>query len=745
MKKLDSLYGGKSGRDICIETLETDTVKIFNMSLIDSVECVDLVYKPGFVTIGNTNINVAFEAAKAAMQSAIYPKERQFIIFLSDGEPHPIDINGMQNGIPAYDFVKAENIPTTFTVFFTHDPNPPDSLIKMTQNIKTNGYSTSNPKSQIWAKVANYDTLKTLLLKSVIQSVVVVLESKPNHIDINGQISNNYNNQWFLFTQKFDLDMNSDHSYFEFDINYTVTSSLTGQTFDTTTHSAFWVKRDPTVDTLPEEFGDWCWTRSMAFYYNDSVTTFANETMSQLEIRFTYDPGDANYHYLKADVEVGNFMGQPLDSEDFSLSKTGTYFTKTFTRDINSANQGDGTLQHQEADSIIAVFRNPEIPLDSIHISIPFMISQTIEAVNGVYYDRNADGYVDSIDVVFNGEFAASDVDVLAGAVTLPAHRGFTVNTKKVIPNGIALTVDENKSSLPVTSVTNQDVLTMKQTILPNGGLVLAKTASIIDRVAPVIESARLFDHANDDITDTLRVILSEDVMAITQPKPFYFRNPENLIQYYAYLHRIPSYNDTALFWVEYIKGINDEPIIAMQNNDSIWINTDVTNSVTDVVSNTQKNPMNVRRLLSVLTVHLPFDIIIIGGILDPTNPTIIPDFILNLDGLDPNINKGIIIKIIPDNPDNLGGDSLSAILSIYDPVGNSVKLKETMGYYNGGGDKNKIGLYYVWDGTNRYGRKVGSGTYLVVAYIDIMDKFGKAYLKELRKCLIGVKKTYSK
>ena len=741
LKRLDSLYNGKSGRDICIETLETDTVNIFNMNLLDSVECVDLVYKPGFATIGNTNINVAFEAAKEAVKSAIYEKDRQFIIFLSDGEPYPIDNNGMQNGIPAYQFVKGDSIPTTFTVFFTTDPNPPDSLIKMTQNIKTNGYSATNPQSNIWAQEANYDTLKALLMNNVIQTVVVELSSKPTQIIINSDTSTSYTNQWFLFNQKFNLEKDKDLSYFEFDIDYVVTSSLTGQTFDTTTHSIFWIKRDPTVDTLEEEFGEWCWVRSMAFYYNDSLVTFANETMDQLEIRFTYDPGDADYHYTKVDVEITNFLGQPLDSEGFNLSKTGSYFTKTFARNLNSVNQGDGTLQHQAADSIIAIFRNPEIPLDTLRVAIPFKISQSVEAVSGIYYDRNADGYVDSIDVVFNGFFSPSDLDELLDVITLPPHRGFKINTSGMATDGIALTVDEDKSNFPVTSVTSLDILTIKQTTLPNGGLVIAKTAPIIDKVAPVIESAYLLDYANDSIHDTLSVVLSENVMPITKHIPFYLRNPKNGIQYYAYLNRTYSNKDTALFWVQYINGINNEPIIAMEYGDSIWINSDSTNSVIDEEYNIQNNPLNVRRLLNVKIVHIPYDIIITGNnILDPLNPVFVPDFILQLEGLDPNITSGLIIIIKPDNPENMSGDSLSATLSIFDPIGNTIILKEKMGYYNGGGDLNKIGLFYVWNGRNRNSRMVGPGTYLAVAYVNRIDKFGDVYDKELKKYYLGVK-----
>ncbi len=743
LKKLDSLYSGKTGRDICIETLETDTVKKFNMNLLDSVECVDLVYKPGFATVGNTNINVAFEAAKAAMKPAIYEKERQFIIFLSDGEPYPIDNNGMQNGIPAYQFVKADSVPTTFTVFFTHNPNPPDSLIKMTENIKNNGYSSTNPQSNIWAKVADYDTLKALLMNNVIQTVVVELKSKPTNININGQISNSYNNQWFLYNQKFNLEKNTDISYFEFDIDYTVTSSLNGQTFDTLTHSVFWVKRDPNVDTLEDDFGEWCWTRSMAFYYNDSMITFANETMNQLEIRFIYDPGDADYHYTAVDVEITNTSGQPLDSEDYNLSKPGSYFTKTFARNLNTVNQGDGTLQHQADDSIIAIFRNPEIPLDTIRVGIPFKVSQSVETLRGIYYDRNADGYIDSINVDINGYFSSSDLGELVSAITLPPHRGFTLNSSSVISNGVALIVTEDNSKLPATDVTSLDVLTIAQVTLPHGGYVVERTVDIIDSVAPVIESATLLDYDYDSLADTLTVIFSESIrLSDTKHQPFYFRNPQNGIQYYAYLNKTQPGQNSATFWVQYLNGVNNEPILSIEQGDSIWINHAPVHSVLDEVYNIQDNPLNVRRLLDVQIKYKPYELIISGTtILDLLNPVVIPPFIFQLDGLDNTIQTGMIIIIKPNNPYNLTtGETLSGTLSIFDPVGNSVISEEDMGFYDGGGNINNLGLYYVWDGRNSNDRTVGSGNYLAVGFISRVNRNGEVYEKDTKKLFIGVK-----
>ena len=64
-------------------------------------------------------------------------------------------------------------------------------------------------------------------------------------------------------------------------------------------------------------------------------------------------------------------MGTPKDLETFKLSDKGSYLSYTFPREIGAAN-ADNALQHQSNDSIIAIFRNPDLPLDTLRIAIPF-------------------------------------------------------------------------------------------------------------------------------------------------------------------------------------------------------------------------------------------------------------------------------------------------------------------------------------------------------------------------------------
>lgn len=128
---------------------------------------VTLKYKPTQpFPVGNQNsatcINVAFDAAKDAFANTTISKNRQFIIFFSDGEaniPQDTTVNK---------FVAGTNVPTTFTVFFTSTGQAPPNLITMTNNIKANGYSAKNPSSSIWAIQTDYPTLMQLLIDSVL-------------------------------------------------------------------------------------------------------------------------------------------------------------------------------------------------------------------------------------------------------------------------------------------------------------------------------------------------------------------------------------------------------------------------------------------------------------------------------------------------------------------------------------------------------------------------------------------------
>ncbi len=153
---------GKMGYEIIKEYLDYDTVT-GGMN-----DYVDLKYVPSNLSMngGNTNITAGFEAAKHAFTSARYPKNRQFIIFFSDGVatwPPP------QGGTLANKFIEdaKTGMPTTFTIYFTQDPDPPIDLVEMTDNIKNNDYSTMNDSSALWAIDLGQQSLMDFILLNI--------------------------------------------------------------------------------------------------------------------------------------------------------------------------------------------------------------------------------------------------------------------------------------------------------------------------------------------------------------------------------------------------------------------------------------------------------------------------------------------------------------------------------------------------------------------------------------------------
>lgn len=700
---------GQNGKDIILELLQTDTTKLYNINILDSVKCVDLIYKPDFYTMGNTNINVAMEAAKEALKKASNPKSNQFIIFFSDGDPFPIATDGTQNGIDPYIFVKANDMATTFSVYFSKTGKPLQSLIDMTKNVQNNKYSKLNPLSKLWTIDSNYDSLMILFQENIISNFILEKNLIPNKLNINGSISTTYNKNIFQYQKDFPLEANL--TFFSYDIDYTVTNSQTGEIYDTVTHPEFWVKRKNGV-SMPDEFTEKCWERSMKFYYKDKPVSFVDETMENLEIRFTYSPGDAEYEYSKVDVIITGKNATNIDKETFNLSKNGLTFSKTFKHIIDNSNLGDNILQHIEQDSIIAFYQNPDFSLDFIRIAVPFLTGDAVEMINGVYFDNNADGYVDSIFVPIIGTFALSDLKEVVDAISLPETRDFSILNSRYFSGGIALAVKENSGNQPRTYVTASDSITMERKILPNGGLLIRKKAQIIDRVAPIITKGIFtpgFIHTdNTPEFDTLIVTYSEPVMPVKYKSPFNFYHISTKMPYSMTLLKY-DINDDSTSHRYIVTKKSEFPLI----NDSIWI--DAPGNVSDFKSNIQSNLHNRKAKLHVMPYQ--FNISIHAG----PNPLLTNgNKIQTL-----HIKADILLINIP------ASITFEPYLTIYDVTGNAIR-KDITGTLS----PDKKSIDFIWDGKCKREKIVGYGYYL--GYINITSSEG---IKTENTFRIGVKK----
>jgi hypothetical protein len=79
----------------------------------------------------------------------------------------------------------------------------PATLQTMTTNLRINGYSSSNPKSNMWTIAASYNTLMSVLMQNVISTIM--LSGNPTKMILNGKTSTIYIDSSFFFTDSFPL------------------------------------------------------------------------------------------------------------------------------------------------------------------------------------------------------------------------------------------------------------------------------------------------------------------------------------------------------------------------------------------------------------------------------------------------------------------------------------------------------------------------------------------------------------
>lgn len=374
--RLDSSYvgsGGKTGWQILKKWIETDTV--IETIAGQTVEFVDLKYRPDPIwddwqNGSNSNINVGFEAAKHALLSAIYPKENHFIIFFTDGQRTP-------QSLPD-DYIQGNNTPTTFVqCFLVPGEQVPQEMITMIANIQKNGYSSSNPKS--FQCEFNYDTL----MKTLFHYAIPI--TPPNYLlcPINILVKNispiePWDSIKYTFADPFPLVDATTRFYYDIDYRgWRDSITPSGDTIliqhDSSTHVEFDIVIENDAPDLPDAFEVKYWERELEFYYKNTLVSSINKGMDTLEIRFTEKEVDVLYGYDSISITVTNSKGN-IDSETFDLIKLDTCFTKLFTLAIDSTpTQNDGVLQVYERDTVIAIFKNPKLPLDTLELSVPFL------------------------------------------------------------------------------------------------------------------------------------------------------------------------------------------------------------------------------------------------------------------------------------------------------------------------------------------------------------------------------------
>src|SRR6185436_301995 len=227
--------------------------------------------------------------------SARNPKDNQFFVFLSDGNPAANDDG--RRGVTEYQFVAGTNTPTTFTVFFLDNQNPAtDSIQKMTTNIQNNGYSATNPKSQYFeANLTSGGQLAPLLLNNVLNTILATYQTTAGSATLvkNGgapiqSVSVDASN--FTFPARVPLDPNATQVVLT--ANYHWTDSLGGG-HDTTFQYTLNIQRGNVSAYPPKTVRASCYEMPDIKLYSDGAPiSIVTADHDSVEVRVTLPAGE---------------------------------------------------------------------------------------------------------------------------------------------------------------------------------------------------------------------------------------------------------------------------------------------------------------------------------------------------------------------------------------------------------------------------------------------------------------------
>lgn len=487
----------------------------------NSVKMVDSIYSlvsaPHWSWNTGTEIDYGFRAAVEAMKRSRNPKENQFIIFLSDGEGGNLDCqNGKMNG-------DQDLIPTTFTIFFTPEGTAPELIKEMADSIKCNGYSSSN--LEYTNLVAYNNTTANALLEYVMDSIITIFEAKtttePNTISINGKSSSTWEKESGNFVYANPFPLTGILTPFDFSLKLStykdslVTSdSILTVKIDTEFTFNSSIEIDENVDEQALSGTISWWDREISIGNMDSVL---NETDKENQIDFHIDPLESDYRYSEVSLLV--FTKSSKDSLEISLSKmSDTLFSTTLLLDaLSEVDREDNKITPDKEDTIFFLFRNSEnnrLPLDTLLRSIPYAQSGEIYLNSAVICDENSDGKADKITIDVSGDTVLLNAGVTEFMSTLqfPPSRNIRVDHHELKGSELILLIS-HKDEVNTAPHKDDTVAIEKDFVISTGGIVYGKKIQLVDKMAPVVVSATLFDNLLEK-EDSLHVVFSEEIQA---------------------------------------------------------------------------------------------------------------------------------------------------------------------------------------------------------------------------------------
>jgi hypothetical protein len=652
---LNQNYDGRTGRSILSDALKTKTVN--NKVLLN--------YTPSaFSANSGTNINIGFLAAREAFKNARNPANQQYIIFLSDGGS-----NTTSGSYPTdYYQDSTRGIPMTYTVFFPAG-QVPTSLQTMTNSIKNNNYSATNPQSGITSINASYQNLLTILMNNVINKIV--FQSVPYKLMINTVSSTTYINEHFIFPDTFDLVTGANQ--FVMKVTYRTTNPSTGLPADTTKQFDFSVQRSPGVTNPPAGI-------DLACAEIDSLRIVAgsnNTLLQSLSMRIGAKDTTLKVQHKRAD----NGQWESIEANwsivpGLTMSKQpqGSFWT------FAPIDTGSG---------IIVVSKQGLVP-DTL--AVHFLPILGAIPVTAILLDNNGDGHLDRVDLVVHSDTASlsatlpkvNDLIVSMNIVSTDNGAPVTLVAGSMSLEGvhtIHVTLTENTGSTMETGWTSADIKLSNIGMTDNGRSIFVD--SIVDGADPVIKSA-CFSPA--DNADTLRVMYSEPV--------------------------ITTANDTLIGPNNAKKPLSSASVIKDKNM-VLFIVPPSTFTGTDTVkSNSRKffvNPCEDGPIVAT-----------VRAIGNPFKPGASINYIPSMQRSVGEPIYGIRIEVvfIKVLELNLKSGNLTGAFSIFDAVGNTIINKNPMKIDLKNVEKNAK-LYWIWDGTTKNGARVAPGTYLARILVE--------------------------
>jgi fibro-slime domain-containing protein len=319
------------------------------------------------------------------------------------------------------------------------------------------------------------------------------------------------------------------------------------------------------------------------------------------------------------------------------------------------------------------------------------------------YYDRNADGSIDEIEIVFNKKVDSKLLTAnfkfskkSSGGLTADKFRYASGDSLRLL-----LDIRSAVNGLAIGELVTSGVLdlTINHTLFPD----IPIASSVKDRAAPVLISAKYTEGNWENLSvknkDTLVITLSENSLDPVSNEPFLFIGTAVNNSYRLLLQQIGKNANTYSFVVTSVEG-KGYP----QTGDSVFIN--INGKIGDIHQNLQENPLN--RRVAFAVVSPPLNITIKTGP-SPFNP------------------EKENVKIIVNSGTKSKTEVRMAItISIIDGIGNCVFRDE----------KTVVDEWLCeWNGRNRNGRIVGAGTYIV--HVSVRNESTGKMISEIKKIAV--------